>query len=163
MQLVPMESVAPVTEQWIKDLEQHVGGRLPNDYVAFLHRLNGGWIPRGWKPKSLEGPILQGFFPVMTGGSRIGVADSLHVREVLSDGRLTPWFIPIAETGRSAVYCMSVGTKDFGKIYEIYEDDDQDEVPFEKRDYALVDKSFTDFYQQVIENYTSPTTPTSLP
>jgi hypothetical protein len=149
-----MESVTPVTEQWIKDLEQRVGGRLPDDYVAFLNRSNGGWIPRGWKPKSLEGPILQGFFPVMTGGSRIGVSDSLHVREMLSDGRLPPWFVPIAETGRAAVYCISVGVKDAGKVYDVYEDDDQDDVPYEKREYALIASSFTDFYQQVIGNYT---------
>jgi hypothetical protein len=152
--LIPIDSIAPVKDEWIKDLEQRVGGRLPDDYVAFLHRSNGGWIPRDRKPKSLEVPILQGFFPVMTGRiSRGDISDSLSVRETLSDGRLPPWFVPIAETGRAAIYCISVGMKDAGKIYVVYEDDDQDKVPFEKREYALVATSFTDFYQQVIGNY----------
>ena len=152
--LEPLDASMPIRDEWIKDLERRVGGRLPDDYLAFLRQSNGGWIATGRKPRSLDGPVLQGFFPVMTGRVNTdGIGDALSVHETFSDGRLPPWFVPIAETGRAAVYCLSVGAKDAGTIYDVYEDDDQDEVPFDKREYALVATSFRDFYQQVSENY----------
>ena len=56
---------------------------------------------------------------------------------------------------RRAVYGLSVRPKDSGKVFVVYEDDDQDAIPYDKREYALVADSFTDIYKKVIENYDS--------
>ena len=93
MKLAPLEQYVPVTEQWIRDYEQQLNGELPDDYVSFIGRINGGKIPIGWQPKSVEAPSVQYFFPVCTGRvNHDGLSDALSVyRMYVGDGRLPPW------------------------------------------------------------------------
>jgi len=156
MKLAPLEQYVPVTEQWIRDYERHLKATLPDDYVAFINRSNGAKIPTGWGPTSVEAPSIDYFFPIHTGRvNHDGLTDALAIyRMLVGDGRLPPWMAPIAVDGIGIMYCISTKKETHGNVYAVMTDEDQDDVPYEKREYALVATSFTDFYQQVIGNYT---------
>lgn len=155
MSLVPLNEAVPVTEQWLRDYEHSLKGKLPDDYVSFIKRTNGARIPIGWESKSVEAPSIQYFFPIHTGRvGHDGLSDALAIYQMLvGDGRLPPWMAPVARNGIGGIYCISIREGFLGKVYVVYLDDDQDDVPYEKREYALIASSFTDFYQQVIGNY----------
>jgi len=155
MTLVPISDHVPVAEQWLVDYEDALRGKLPDDYISFIKRWNGAAIPIGWGPKSIESPSVDYFFPIHTGRiSHDGLSDALAIYQMLAeDGRLPPWMAPVARDGIGGIYCISMREGDAGRVYVVYLDDDQDDVPYEKREYALVASTFTDFHQQLIGNY----------
>jgi hypothetical protein len=155
MTFVPLNENVPVTEQWLRDYEHSLKGKLPDDYMSFIGRSNGAGIPIGWGPTSVEAPSIDYFFPIHTGRvNHDGLTDALAIYQMLvGDGRLPPWMAPFACNGIGGIYCISMTEGFFGKVYVVYLDDDQDDVPYEKREYALIASSFTDFYQQMIGNY----------
>jgi hypothetical protein len=111
---VNADDFVPVPERELEQLEETIGGRLPDDYRSFLQRYGKSLFKEGVSCPSSPGlgPIPFAFF-YGADASRDGVLTSYN----FSEGDLPRGIVPIGEDGLGNLYCLESTGPTQGTIY----------------------------------------------
>ncbi|MDQ3234081.1 MAG: SMI1/KNR4 family protein [Pseudobdellovibrionaceae bacterium] len=146
----------------IKNLENLIGFRLPEDYKNFLLELNGGFSENmllfplvNKKGKPIRGSIEM--FYGIDDESDVGLKyqfDLYHRQQK----RMPTGLIPIGQDAGSNKICLLLSDIGYGKVFfwdhndEVDFDEDEDEAFEPMRNTMLAAESFTEFLSKLTED-----------
>ncbi|MBU3104326.1 SMI1/KNR4 family protein [Clostridium gasigenes] len=129
----------------IEEFELKHDVKLPNDYIDFLLKFNGGYPHEStFKISDEHGEsVVNKFYGI---GDMKGNLD--RVFEIL-DGELPEGFISIGDDPAGDEICIGINEKYYGKIYLWIHDMESDE---ELSNIFFLAESFDDFFNSLYEN-----------
>jgi cell wall assembly regulator SMI1 len=150
------ESLAPLSEEKLCEVENRMGFRLPTAYRSFLLKYNGGKPkPAGFrfdKETDRYNDSEINFFYGIQENAEYHINFERNCR--MSEGRMPSNIIPIASDPFGNRICISISGEDCGHVYfwdhEREADPDEDEVP----DYSnlhLIATSFDQFLASLFD------------
>lgn len=141
-----MESVnGKIAIDDIRNFEKTYNVKLPEDYIAFLLKYNGGYPKEStFKISDEEGEsVVNKFYGIGNMKSNLS-----SVFEIL-DGEIPDGFISIANDPGGNEICISVGEEHYGKVFVWIHDMDSDEY---LSNMFLLANSFNEFFDNLYEN-----------
>ncbi len=149
MVLQMRDSLKPLSEEKLCEVENRMGFTLPTAYRQFLLQYNGGKPkPAGFrfdKESDTYNDSEINFFHGIQEDAEFYINFERNCR--MSEGRMPPDLIPIASDPFGNWICIAVSGEDCGQVYfwdhEREADPDEDEVP----DYSNLHLIATDFNQ----------------
>ncbi|MCX7570161.1 SMI1/KNR4 family protein [Tumebacillus sp. DT12] len=132
------ESRTPLTEEKLDEVQKRLTLVFPAEYRAFLLKNNGG------KPTPNTFSFLD-----RNGEKADSLLDDLEVEytDLLSDERILPHLVPIANDPFGNLICLSVAGEDLGKVYFWDHEIEPKTAGYENM--SLIADSFTEFLNKL--------------
>lgn len=145
---------APATEEQIYSFESFIKAKLPEEYIKFLKKYNGGRLEKedtypmieeidiGYQEEGIEY-----FF-----GLNVAKGNDLKEQVLIFKGRIPHNFIPIGDAPCGNLVCLAVLGENYGKVYywDHNEEAEDGEEPSNDNVY-LIANSFEEFINSLYE------------
>ncbi|AEP01009.1 MULTISPECIES: SMI1/KNR4 family protein [Heyndrickxia] len=132
---------------------QKVGYKLPEDYIEFLQKYNGGYIKNSYSTYYHCGKHKF----ILTSMFGLGTKDDLLNQFELYKNRIPNTYIPIGRDAGGNLVCLNLSKEKYGYVYFW---DHEEENKYEKGKIAITDlyliaESFNEFLNSVAEDSTT--------